>query len=145
MARHGRRQGNNPKRRVVNSMQAAASVKQVLLDKASYVGSGHHKRNPADYEFRVTHPRPTKTLCDVTVVITRQQATAWMVAGIKRGMFSEPSAEGMPKYIWAVSPEGEAYEAKTHKNTPWEYHGYPLVREDVMREYILSVWRERHE
>lgn len=117
---------------------------QVLIAQAKYVGSGHHKRYPADYGLERTNPRKTATLCDANRVLKISEAIALLESGIKKGMVSTELADkGMPKYIWSVSPEGEPFEAKTSKSTPWKYHGYPLDKNDPMRERILKAWSER--
>jgi len=49
---------------------------------------------------------------------------------------------GLPKYIWAVDEQGEAYEAKTGNDG---YHGYRLdeASEKIMRELVLIEWAKR--
>lgn len=66
-----------------------------------------------------------------------------MLAGIRKKMISAINADGFPKYIWSVTDDGRVYESKTHPNTPGQYHGYPLERDDDTREYILSEWEKR--
>ena len=58
-------------------------------------------------------------------------------------MVSPLGNDGFPKYIWSVADDGEVYEAKTHPNTPGQYHGYPLEGEDDMRSYVSRLWAER--
>jgi len=59
-------------------------------------------------------------------------------------MFSEFSAGGAPKYVWAVDAAGEAYEAKTRPEREMDYHGYRLGEEDrAMREYVRKEWKLR--
>lgn len=137
------RSGSNPKRRIVDSVLVTEEQVSRLLDQARYVGSGHHKRNPADYGFDRTNPRPTKSLCDANRVIALYEAQSLLKAGILKRMISEPVENGLPKYIWSVSASGEAFEAKTHPNTPGMYHGYPLEADDDMQRLVLRVWNER--
>ncbi len=139
-----RRSGTNPKRRIVNANIISNELKEKLLLKVRYVGSGHHKRIPANYGLERVNPRPTKSLCDGNRVISLEEATQLIRSGIERGLISEPSEGGMPKYIWSVSADGgEVFESKTHQNTPWLYHGYPLEPEDEMRKVVLKAWSER--
>jgi hypothetical protein len=114
-----------------------------MAARVRYVGSGHHKRSPADYGFERTNPRPTKSLCDANRAIRLAEATALLVAGVNKGMISRPLENGLPKFVWSVSDAGEAFEAKTHPNTPGEYHGYPLEPEDDMRQRVLDAWKQR--
>jgi len=55
-------------------------------------------------------------------------------------MFSEFPDDGVPKYVWAVDAEGEAYEAKIGSNG---YHGYRLEEADAMRKFVLKEWAKR--
>lgn len=139
------RPGNNPKRRIAPISSVSDEVKQRLERAARYVGSGHHKRNPADYGLPRTNPRPTKSLCDLERAIPLEEARLLVVAGIRWGLVSEIRKDGFPKYIWSVSERGEVFESKTDANGTGEYHGYPLEDEDAMYVYVKSVWEERCE
>ena len=137
------RPGNNPKRRIVRADMLSDAAKQRLEKAVRYVGSGRHKRNPADYGLLRTNPRPTKSLCDLVRVVTLDEARSLMKAGIGWGLVSELRQDGFPKYIWSVSECGEVFEAKTDAHGTGEYHGYPLENEDAMHLYVTSVWKER--
>lgn len=139
-----RRSSQNPKRRVV--AQAALPPPQqlqALADQIRYVGSGHHKRRPGDYGLERTNPVPTKSLCDAVSVVPLANAQHWLRRGVLCGMISALGLDGLPKYIWSVAEDGRVFEAKTHPNTPGQYHGYPLEHEDDMRSYVLALWEER--
>ena len=123
--------------------RATDQVTQLLERSARYVGSGHHKRYPADYGLQRTNPRPTKSLCDLERVIPLNEAKSLLTEGIRRGLFSEIRQDGFPKFIWSVSRDGEVFEAKTDTHGSGEYHGYPLEDEDAMHPYVKSVWKER--
>ena len=137
------RPGNNPKRRIASADYATDEVKQRLEKTARYVGSGHHKRHPADYGLPRTNPRPTKSLCDLGRVVLLDEVKSLVANGIRWGLFSEIREDGFPKFIWSVSEHGEVFEAKTDSNGTGEYHGYPLEDEDAMHVYVKSVWKER--
>ena len=137
------RPGNNPKRRIVRPERLTEEEKAQLMRDVRYVGSGHHKRNPVDYELPRANPRPTKSLCDLERTILLGEARHLVAIGIQCGLFSEPREDGFPKFIWSVSERGEVFEAKTDTHGTGEYHGYPLEDEDVMHEYVKSVWIER--
>lgn len=138
-----KRSGNNPKRRVADSASIDKTLLHLLSDRVRYVGSGHHKRYPADYGFERTNPVPTKSLCDAVKPVMLDEARAQLVQGVMRGMISLPAADGFPKYIWSVDADGRVFEAKTHPNTAGLYHGYPLEKEDDMCEYIRTMWNLR--
>lgn len=136
------RSGNNPNRRVAAAETISEADVKRLERGARYVGSGHHKRNPADYGFERTNLRPNKSICDMAGIVTLAAATDLMLSGIRKKMFSKIKADGFPKYIWSVSDDQRVYESKTHSNTPGQYHGYPLEKEDDMSAYILSLWNK---
>jgi hypothetical protein len=138
-----KREGNNPKRRVVSSDQLPADKRAELARRVQYAGSGHHKRFPADYGLERPSPRPTKSLCDLTRVITKEEAKALIHNGIICGMVSAPIYQGFPKFIWSVDSDGEVYEAKTDPKAPVAYHGYRLEEEDDMRKLIKAEWEKR--
>jgi len=139
-----RRTSFDPTRRISDQEAWPEEQRNALFARAKYVGSGHHKRYPADYGLERTNPRRTATVCDAERVFKLAEAIALLESGIKKGMVSTVlAAEDMPKYIWSVSADGEPFEAKTSANTPWLYHGYPLDRNDAMRERVLEAWKER--
>ncbi|WP_073109317.1 hypothetical protein [Pollutimonas bauzanensis] len=139
----GVRPGNNPKRRIAPPSCLNGEEKTRLKQSVRYVGSGHHKRDPATYGLLRSNPRPTKSLCDLERMIPLDEARELVESGIKCGLFSEPRVDGFPKFIWSVSDSGEVFEAKTDANGTGEYHGYPLEDEDAMCRYVKSVWMER--
>lgn len=137
------RSSNNPKRRIISGVLPDIEALLVLADRIRYVGSGHHKRNPADYGLERTNPRPTKSLCDTAGFVPLAEASSLLRAGVLRGMISTPGEDGFPKYVWSVSADGTVFEAKTHPKTPGLYHGYPLGNEDDMRAYVMKIWEQR--
>jgi hypothetical protein len=139
----GNRLGNNPKRRIAPIKCLSNQEKLRLERSVRYVGSGHHKRSPANYGFSRVNPRPTKSLCDLERYIPLDEAIKLLKNGIQYGLFSEPRDDSFPKFIWSVSDEGEVFEAKTDSNGTGEYHGYPLEEEDMMYKYVMFTWKER--
>ena len=132
-----KRQGNNPKRRVVSAAALSQEMRDELLRRTRYRGSEHHKVNPADYKFDgPVQPRRSKTLCDGKSrrLILLKEARQLFKQGIARGLVSQPGSDGLPKYVWAVDAQGEAYEAKRSREGHI-YHGYPLdeKRDKLMR------------
>ena len=135
--------GNNPKRRIVRDALPDMATREALLARVRYLGSGHHKIYPADYGLGRTNPRPTSSVCDAVKPVRLAEASELLRAGVLRAMFSTYSRDGFPKYIWSVSADGTVYEAKTHPNTPGQYHGYPLEKEDSMRNEVIEAWEAR--
>ena len=137
-----KRQGNNPKRRISPFGCTPCEINKRLAA-ARYVGSAHHKSKPADYGFvPATAPRPSKSLCDYKRVIEKREAIALFRSGISRGMVSTYlNADGLPKYIWAVDADGEAYESLSTRGG--DYHGYQLSASDPMRDWVLEEWQLR--
>ncbi len=140
-----KRQGNNPKRRIMPKDEVDQSVLDHLLDKVRYTGSALHKRAAADYGFHPsTNPRPNKSLCDGSGRTVRlAEAEALFHTGIERGMISSMGEHELPKYVWAVDCEGRVYESKLEKGSR-NYHGYELSGDDdSMRKLVAKEWLSR--
>ena len=138
-----KRQGNNPKRRLAREGEAPANT-QALISRAHYVGSAHHKSKHSDYGFiPSTNPRPDKSLCDGIRIINKKEAMELFRNGISHEMVSRHSIDGLPKYVWAVDSDGEAYEAILSKGAS-EYHGYRLEPDDWMSPLVLKEWKLRN-
>lgn len=138
-----KRQGNNPKRRIATVGSFDKQRLEALACRVSYAGSGHHKRNPADYGLERTNPRPTKSLCDLTKALSLEKARKLLQDGIKHGMVSDFADNSFPKFVWCVDGDQTVYEAKTDIHSPGAYHGYPLEAEDDFRTYVLAEWKKR--
>jgi hypothetical protein len=137
-----KRQGNDPKRRVIY-LGTVSEETRYYLKKARYTGSALHKRRPADYGFiPPVNPRPEKSLCDGLRTIGKIEATRLFRSGIRLEMVSSCLNSGLPKYVWAVDNDGEAYEAKLGGDGS-SYHGYRLYRDDPVQKYIVAEWRRR--
>lgn len=138
-----KRQGNNPKRRLTREGEVPADI-QALFSKARYVGSAHHKSKRSDYGFiPLTNPRPAKSICDGIRIIQKKEAEELFQGGISRGMVSQHSGDGLPKYVWAVDSDEEAYEAILSQGTT-EYHGYRLEPDDSMSPLVIEEWKLRN-
>ena len=136
-------QGNDKKRRIAPP-GTISNETRTYLGKARYVGSAHHKSRPADYNFNPpVNPRPSKSLCDDLRTITLQEAIKLFRSGVRLGMVSVHQENGLPKYVWAVDQDGEAYEAILGSDGP-NYHGYRLNRKAPNREYVIAEWNRRN-
>lgn len=139
-----KRQGANPKRRIVPAGALDPAVLARIAREARYTGSAHHKRRPADYGFHPpANPRPHKSLCDGGRSVRLEDAKALFCEGVRRGMISGVDEGGLPKYVWAVDREGRAYEAKLGQGGR-DYHGYELGGDDeAMRRWVIEQWGAR--
>jgi hypothetical protein len=96
---------------------------------------------PGDYGFQPPiNPRPWKSLCDVKRSIAQAEAQELLRQGVLMGLFSNFLEGEMPKYVWSVDAEGQAYEAKLGRDG---YHGYPLEEDDDFRSVVLKEWSKR--
>jgi hypothetical protein len=118
--------------------------RQALAVRLRYEGIAIHKLTPGDYGFvPPVNPRPSKSPCDALRSVLRAEAAALLQSGVIAGMFSPPTIDGIPKYVWAVDADNEVYEAKT-KPPEIVYHGYRVGEDESdMRRYILAEWRKR--
>jgi len=138
-----KRQSNNPKRRIAPAGALDVQSVERLIEVARYVGSALHKQHPGNYGFHPPiNPRPHKSLCDDIRSISLEEARLLLETGIKKGMVSIFTQEELPKYVWSVDDEGEAYEAKLGNDG---YHGYRLNEENeaAMRRIVLQEWKAR--
>ena len=137
-----KRQGNNPKRRIIPPSEVISNALERYASGARYTGSSHHKRNAADYGFHPpANPRPDKSLCDGKGVVTHAEARFLFREGIRRGMISGRLARGFPKHVWAVGSDRRVYEAIHGRDG--DYHGYELGDDDPMRGTVLKEWSSR--
>ena len=138
-----RGQGNDKKRRIA-PLGTISRETRSNLDEARYVGSAHHKSRPADYNFNPpVNPRRGKSLCDDLRPIALHEAIKLFRSGVRLGMVSAHQERGLPKFVWAVDQDGEAYEAILGSDGP-NYHGYRLNRKVPNREYVIAEWNMRN-
>jgi hypothetical protein len=141
----GKRQGNNPRRRILPEDASSMDRRAALKKQLRYAGSAYHKLRPGDYGFVPSHnPRPSKSVCDDLRPLLLKEAKLLFETGIALGMFSQFEEGDVPKYIWAVDNFGEPYEAKTKPGRDEPYHGYRLGDDEhAMRRYVLEEWNRR--
>ncbi len=134
--------GKNPKRRIAKAGFFTRTELAEFARRANYEGSAHHKLHPADYGFSPpVSPRAAKSVCDDVRVIRRGEAKRLLQAGFAKGLVSVCDPQAMPKYVWALDDDGEAYEAKLGRNS---YHGYRLKDDERdMRDWIEDEWGRR--
>ena len=141
-----KRQGNNPKRRIIPRNELDLEDLGRLAKEARYVGSAHHKSKPADYGFTPsTSPRPNKSLCDRKRIVRKGEAKALFLQGLSRGMVSPYAKNGFPKYVWAVDQYDEVYEAKVGSLDGQSYHGYALSADEERDQcrLVITEWTAR--
>ena len=133
------RAGNRPDRRVEPKGTYTDRWLGELLKRITYEGAGYHKLNGADYGFVPSvNPRPHKSVCDADGPILKAHAEKLFASGIRKGMISHSSTDGVPKYVWAVEGK-DVYEAKIGSQSV--YHGYKIGDdEEDVRAYIVDQW-----
>lgn len=140
----GKRESNNPKRRIAPCASMSDDERSMLANNAVYVGSALHKRMSGDYGFRPpVNPRPSKSLCDDLRMINKVEASQLLKDGIRKGLVSSVrSNESLPKYVWSVDQDRNVFEAKLGTDG---YHGYRLDREQEkhMHDLVLTEWDKR--
>jgi hypothetical protein len=135
------RRGNNPKRRFAPLDRLDQRERDQLASRLGYIGSPHHKRHPGDYGFNPpVSPRPFKSVCDGKRVVLKGEAEGLLREGARNGMFSDFRDGELPKYVWSVDSDGEAYEAVVGRGG---YHGYRLEEDDDFRDRVLREWQRR--
>jgi hypothetical protein len=138
------RKAFNPKRRLQPAPQSDAERAALIALEAgiSYGGNPEHKRNPGDFGLDPPcMPRQGKSLCDAAEVFKLAMATAILREGIRKGLISTRLANGWPRNIWAVAPNGVPLEAQLENPEKGIYHGYPMQPSDPLTGAVLSRWR----
>lgn len=134
----------NPKRRLADPHAWSEVERQCMADTCIYEGNPQHKKTPCDYGLTPpAAPRPGKSLCDGIRPITKDEAESLLRVGFKKGMVSERAANGWPKNVWSVDTDEVVYEAQLGRHQVGAYHGYPVPKEDPMRQVVLEEWKRR--
>ena len=66
-----------------------------------------------------------------------------MNQGFAKGMISVQIRNGWPQNVWAVSDQGEVFEAVLENQDTGVYHGYPLAGNDPFGKTVLKEWKLR--
>jgi hypothetical protein len=117
---------------------------QARLATATYEGSPLHKRNPGDFGLTPpAAPRPDKTLCDSSGVVSLRHARRLFANAIARSLVSEATTQGYPARMWLVDESGQVFECKYGGSRTGAYHGYPLEETDPQVQLVLAAWERR--
>ena len=140
-----KRQGNNPKRRILPAEETSKEIRDSLKQRLRYAGNSLHKLRPGNYGLTPPqNPRPSKSVCDDLRRLLLDEARLLFETGIELGMISSFEEGNVPKYVWAVDDHDEPYEAKTTPGRDEPYYGYRLGDDDLaMRRYVLDEWKKR--
>lgn len=134
----------NPKRKIAVAGEFSVDARENLAKSAKYGGNPEHKRSPGDYGLTPpTSPRPGKTLCDAVRQVLKDEATELLKSGFRKGMISVQRAGAWPQNVWALSENGEVYEAQLENSNQGIYHGYPMPINDDFRIIVIREWGQR--
>ena len=135
-------QPNEPNRRVAPLGGINPEI-LAKLNRSRYTGACYHKRRrSAGYDFIPSAHPPDKSFCDDLREIPLLEATRLFRSGIRLGMVSNYLENGLPKRVWAVDDNGQAYEAMLGGDGQ-SYHGYRLDQTAPNREYVIAEWKRR--
>ncbi|MGO9460669.1 MAG: hypothetical protein ACLPWS_04110 [Rhodomicrobium sp.] len=134
----------NPKRKLAAADHWTPIQRTSHASRARYGGNPEHKRNPGDYGLTPpASPRPGKTLCDADQPLLKAEAERLLKDGLRKGMISQRESGTWPQNVWAVSDDGQVFEAQLENEVQGIYHGYPLQVNDDFRATVLSEWPKR--
>lgn len=134
----------NPKRRL--HLSPTRERLEEVARAVRYGGHPHHKRSPGDFGLvPPSSPRPNKSLCDGVNIFRREDATRYLVAGIRRGTVSPDLDDGFPRHVWSLTEGGDVLEARCDDPRNGRYHGYPLEPDDPMTELVTKQWKSSHD
>jgi hypothetical protein len=142
------RKGYNPKRKIAPIEFWTPEERAWRLQEVRYGGNPEHKLNPRDYGLSFINPRPAKTLCDADGPFPKAEAERLLREAISKGMVRHQTRGGWPQNVWAVSEQGEPFEAQLEHAVAGVYHGYPMprdddFRDDDFRDEVLQEWVRR--
>ena len=134
----------NPKRKLAAADYWSPDERTSRADRAPYGGNPEHKRTPGDYGLTPpTSPRPGKMLCDADRPLLKAEAERLSKEGLRKGMISQRGSPVWPQNVWAVSDEGQVFEAQLENEVQGIYHGYPLQSDDDFGVVVMYEWRKR--
>jgi hypothetical protein len=118
-----RRKGYNPKREIAPVNFWTEDERARRAQEVQYGGNPEYKVNPKEYCLSFVKPRPGKTLCDADGPFPKAKAETLLKEGISKGMVRKQPSDGWPQNVWAVSDDGEAFEAQLENSISGTYHG----------------------
>jgi hypothetical protein len=133
----------NPKRRLAPLPESSKVTGELehIADTVRYGGNPEHKFNPGDFGLTPpSDPRPGKTLCDIAGILSKDMALDLLKNGIKKGLVSVQERNGFPQNVWAVTEDDIALEAQLENAETGQYHGYPMLPADPLREQVVERW-----
>ena len=95
-----------------------------------YVGSPYHKNHPSFAGPPRSRPRTSK--CPADLKDKRELMECWLRNALMSGQVGALWEGGFPRYVWHRD-EDTVYEARQGSPGSGEYHGYPLMPNQVVR------------
>lgn len=136
------RNSYNPKRALV-AVKPQQEELIALAESLRYGGNPEHKSDPGDFDLTPpSAPRSDKTLCDRAGIRLKSQALSILQSGVRKGLISR-QARGtgrFPQNVWAVTDDGNAFEARIENEETGSYHGYPMPGDDPFRAAVIQAW-----
>ena len=143
-SRTSNRRSENLKKRLLE--EPSPDLIEEMMEKVYYKGSAKHKRNPKAFGLKGSPGfKGDATLCDHHADFKKSQMSeipAMICRGLKAGLIGNGK-----RIIWIVSDEGWIFEARETIPGRNEYHGYPIMPEEIISHYVLerfSKWAETH-
>ncbi len=133
----------NPKRKPAPPPQTQQRRDELceLARRVQYDGNPEHKRNPGDFGLTPPScPKRDKSLCDAVNIFQKSVAENLLKEGLQRGLVSTATDNGWPQNVWVLTPNGEPLEAQLGNKIQGIYHGYPLLENDALHDFIVEIW-----
>ena len=109
-------------------------VDDALLARVTYCHHRQHCGQPPTYA-------PHKTKCPRDV--NRRRALQLLREGLRRSMVPPDQAD-LPTTVWAVDEaDGRVYEARVTNPVTAQYHGFPVLDTDPLKQEIVNQWHQR--
>jgi hypothetical protein len=133
----------NPKRALLDPAPPQDEL-IALAERVSYGGNPEHKSHPGDFGLTPpSAPRPDKTLCAATGIVSKSAALAALRSGVRKGLISRQKRGEWPQNIWSVSSDGIPLGAQLENEVTGTDHGYPLPESDQFCDIVRRAWESR--
>lgn len=132
---------DNQNRRLVREVPARA-LREQLVSRIRYEGSGAHKSDPYSWGLEQYHGRRRdRTYCDLHArfsLADQVRIPLLLRRGVIAGLIGDHSSKGDPTLLWTIVDTGWIYEFRITSPGQALYHGYPVLPSDPFARRAIA-------
>ena len=138
------KQGKHMRRAPKFSKDISPKQLEELAGRVRYEPSPRHKKNPVEYGLTPLGDKGTpcersSAFKSGTPIAKLKKAKTLLKRGVKMGLVSKQWEGDFPSAIWAVTDDGEPFEARLENREQGTYHGFPLLDDPVGNVVVDEV------